>query len=80
VLVRADSAGGTHDFLAWLTAPSRRLRYSVGMTITEDMQAAILKVPADRMAPAPRRSHLETALEPFGPWVLLTHSTNSISF
>jgi hypothetical protein len=52
VLVRADSAGGTHDFLAWLTAQSRRLRYSVGMTITEDMQAAILKVPADAWTPA----------------------------
>jgi hypothetical protein len=46
VLVRADSGGGTRGFLTWLTAPSRRLRYSVGMTITEDMQAAILKVPA----------------------------------
>ena len=40
------SGGGTHGFLEWLTAPSRRLRYSVGMTITEDMQEAILKVPA----------------------------------
>ena len=38
VLVRADSAGGTHGFLDWLTARSRRLHYSVGMTITEDMQ------------------------------------------
>jgi hypothetical protein len=52
VLVRADSAGGTHDFLAWLTAPSRRLHYSVGMTITEDTQAAILKVPAGAWTPA----------------------------
>ena len=51
MLIRADSGGGTHDFLAWLTAPSRRLRYSVGMTITEDMQAAILKVPADGVDP-----------------------------
>jgi site-specific DNA recombinase len=33
-----------------------------------------------RMTPAPRRSHLDTALEPFGPWGLLTHATNSISF
>jgi hypothetical protein len=40
VLVRADSGGGTHGFLDWLTARSRRLHYSVGMTITEDMQAA----------------------------------------
>jgi hypothetical protein len=52
VLVRADSAGGTHGFLDWLTAPSRRLHYSVGMTITEDMQAAIGKVPAGAWTPA----------------------------
>jgi hypothetical protein len=52
VLVRADSAGGTHDFLDWLTARSRRLHYSVGMTITEDMQAAILQVPAGGWTPA----------------------------
>ena len=52
VLVRADSGGGTHEFLTWLTAKSRRLHYSVGMTITEDMQAAILKVPAGRWTPA----------------------------
>jgi hypothetical protein len=52
VLVRTDSGGGAHGFLAWLTAKSRRLRYSVGMTITEDMQAAILNVPADGWAPA----------------------------
>jgi hypothetical protein len=52
VLIRTDSAGGTHGFLEWLTAPSRRLHYSVGMTITEDMQTAILKVPAGAWAPA----------------------------
>jgi hypothetical protein len=52
VLVRTDSAGGTHGFLDWLTAPSRRLHYSVGMTITEDVQAAILKVPAGSWTPA----------------------------
>jgi hypothetical protein len=52
VLVRADSAGGTHGFLDWLTARSRRLRYSVGMTITEDMQAAIGKAPAGAWTPA----------------------------
>jgi Transposase, Mutator family len=52
VLVRADSGGGTHGFLEWLTAPSRRLHYSVGMTITEDMQDAILQVPAGSWTPA----------------------------
>jgi hypothetical protein len=51
-LIRTDSAGGTHGFLAWLTAPSRRLHYSVGMTIAEDMQAAVLKVPAGSWTPA----------------------------
>jgi Transposase DDE domain group 1 len=51
VLVRADSGGGTHGFLDWLTAKSRRLHYSVGMTISEDMQDAILKVPADSWTP-----------------------------
>jgi hypothetical protein len=46
VLIRADSGGGTHEFLHWLTGRSRPLHYSIGMTITEDMQEAILKVPA----------------------------------
>jgi hypothetical protein len=52
VLIRADSGGGTHGFLDWLTARSRRLHYSVGMTITEDIQAAIGKVPARAWTPA----------------------------
>jgi Transposase DDE domain group 1 len=45
VLIRTDSGGGTHGFLAWLTRPSRRLHYSVGMTISEDMHQAILTLP-----------------------------------
>jgi hypothetical protein len=52
VLVRADSGGGTHEFLTWLTAKSRRLHYSVGMTITEAIQDAIGKVPAAGWTPA----------------------------
>jgi hypothetical protein len=52
VLVRADSGGGTHEFLQWLTARSRRLHYSVGMTITEEIQVAIGKVPASAWTPA----------------------------
>ena len=46
VLIRADSGGGTHDYLAWLTKPGRRLAYSVGFTITQDAQDAILNIPA----------------------------------
>jgi hypothetical protein len=45
VLIRTDSGGGTHDFVKWLASPSRRLHYSVGMTITEDMQEAIRTLP-----------------------------------
>jgi hypothetical protein len=52
VLIRADSGGGTHGFLDWLTGKSRRLHYSVGMTITEDMRDAILTVPAGAWTPA----------------------------
>ena len=52
VLIRTDSGGGTHEFLAWLTKPGRRLAYSVGFTITEDVQEAILKIPACAWTPA----------------------------
>jgi hypothetical protein len=52
VLIRTDSGGGTHDFLAWLASPSRGLHYSVGMTITEEMQEAILAVPERVWEPA----------------------------
>ena len=46
LLIRSDSGGGTHGFLAWLTSPRRRLAYSVGFTITDDIADAILKIPA----------------------------------
>jgi hypothetical protein len=45
VLIRTDSGGGTHEFLDWLASPGRRLHYSVGMTITDDMQEATLALP-----------------------------------
>jgi Transposase DDE domain group 1 len=50
VLVRADSGGGTHEFLDWLTR--RRLHYSVGFTITDDVAAAIGKIPVRAWTPA----------------------------
>jgi hypothetical protein len=52
VLVRTDSGGGTHGFLTWLASPSRRLHYSAGLTITEDMQQAILALPERVWEPA----------------------------
>jgi hypothetical protein len=52
VLIRADSGGGTHDFLTWLTRPGRRLAYSVGFTMTDEVCEAIGKVPARAWYPA----------------------------
>lgn len=51
-LIRTDSGGGTHAFLAWLAQPGRWLSYSVGMTITEQIHQAVLKVPASAWTPA----------------------------
>ena len=52
VLIRTDSGGGTHNFLAWLASPGHRLHYSVGMTITEDIAQAILALPGRVWEPA----------------------------
>jgi hypothetical protein len=52
LLIRCDSGGGTHEFLAWLARPGRRLAYSVGFTMTDDVQDAITKVPARAWTPA----------------------------
>ena len=45
-LIRTDSGGGTHEFVAWLAQRGRWLSYSVGMTVTEQIHQAVLKVPA----------------------------------
>jgi hypothetical protein len=47
---------GNGEFLTWLTAKSRRLHYSVGMTITEAMQDAIGKA-RDRQSRLRSGSH-----------------------
>jgi hypothetical protein len=52
VLIRADSGGGTHEFLSWLTRPGRRLHYSAGFTMTDEVCQAIGKVPAWAWTPA----------------------------
>jgi Transposase DDE domain group 1 len=52
VLIRTDSGGGTHEFLAWLASPGRRLHYSAGMTITGDIAEAILTLPERVWEPA----------------------------
>ncbi|MFJ2607979.1 IS1380 family transposase [Streptomyces sp. NPDC087425] len=51
-LIRTDSAGGTHDFVAWLAQRGRWLSYSVGMVITDTIHQHVLKVPASAWTPA----------------------------
>lgn len=45
VLIRTDSGGGTREFLTWVTA--RRLKYSIGFTLTDEICQAILVLPND---------------------------------
>ncbi len=51
-LIRTDSAGGTHAFLDWLSRRGRWLSYSVGMTITDTIHQAVLKIPKKAWTPA----------------------------
>ncbi|GAA0907493.1 hypothetical protein GCM10009574_100460 [Streptomyces asiaticus] len=51
-LIRTDSGGGTHEFVAWLAKRGRWMSYSVGMTITDAIHQAVLKVPASAWTPA----------------------------
>ena len=55
VLIRSDSGGGTHEFLAWLTRPGRRLAYSVGFTITDEVAAGHHEDPGRGVDPGLRR-------------------------
>jgi hypothetical protein len=51
-LIRTDSGGGTHAFLDWLSRRGRWLSYSVGMTITDAIHQAVLKIPKKAWTPA----------------------------
>ncbi len=51
-LTRTDSAGGTHEFVAWLAQHGRWLSYSVGMTVTDAIHQAVLTVPPTAWAAA----------------------------
>ncbi|MFJ9591115.1 IS1380 family transposase, partial [Streptomyces acidicola] len=51
-LIRTDSGGGTHAFLDWLSCRGRWLSYSVGMTITDTIHQAVLKIPKKAWTPA----------------------------
>ena len=51
-LIRTDSGGGTHDFLAWLARRGRWLSYSVGLTITDDIHQPSWRCPRQAWTPA----------------------------
>ena len=50
VLIRADGAGCTHDYLSWLQR--QRLSYSVGFTLPTDFAAQLELIPQSVWAPA----------------------------
>jgi Transposase DDE domain group 1 len=50
VLIRADAAGATHDFLNWLAG--QRLSYSVGFTLPADIEDLLAKIPKRAWTPA----------------------------
>jgi hypothetical protein len=55
LLIRADSAAGTHVVLDWLTAQNttrRRVQYSIGWSIGEPERAALGALPASAWSPA----------------------------
>jgi hypothetical protein len=45
ILLRVDSAGATHELLDWCR--DARIRFSVGLDLTEAVRAAILRLPED---------------------------------
>ncbi len=45
IMIRTDSAGGTHGFLDWLTAQHRNFSYSVGFPIHGAVEAVLPLVP-----------------------------------
>jgi hypothetical protein len=50
VLVRADAAGCTHEFLDWLVG--QRLSYSVGFSLPTDFEHVLAKIPKQVWTPA----------------------------
>ena len=50
VLIRADAAGATHEFLNWLVG--QRLSYSVGFTLPDSFAAALETMPPESWTPA----------------------------
>ena len=50
VLIRTDGAGGTHEFVTWLTG--QRLQYSVGFSLTDTAVSKLELIPQSAWTPA----------------------------
>ena len=49
-MIRADAAGGTHEFVTWLDA--KRLSYSVGFSLPDSFATVVVQIPAEGWTPA----------------------------
>ncbi|AWW41851.1 hypothetical protein [Streptomyces cadmiisoli] len=50
--ILTNSYGGTYEFVAWLAKHGQWLSYSVGVTMTDAIHHAVLKVPDPAWTPA----------------------------
>ncbi len=65
VMIRTDSAGGTHGSLNWLTHKNRNLSYSVGFPIHGAVETALPLIPKDAWT----RAYNSDGIERDGAWV-----------
>ncbi|MBG6226515.1 hypothetical protein IWX63_003114, partial [Arthrobacter sp. CAN_A2] len=65
VMIRTDSAGGTHDYLDWLTHPRRNLGYSVGFPLHGAVETVLPQVPRTAWT----RAYNSDGVERDGAWV-----------
>ncbi|WP_189351589.1 IS1380 family transposase, partial [Zhihengliuella salsuginis] len=65
VMIRTDSAGGTHGFLVWLAASHRNLGYSVGFPIHGPVEAVLPLIPDEAWS----RAYNRDGIERDGAWV-----------
>ncbi|MEC5178773.1 IS1380 family transposase [Arthrobacter sp. CG_A4] len=65
IMIRTDSAGGTHGFLTWLTAGRRNLGYTVGFPIHGAIEAALPRIPKNAWT----RAYNSDGAERDGAWV-----------
>lgn len=65
ILIRTDSAGGTHGFLDWLTARGRNFSYSVGFPIHGSVEAVLPLIPEEGWS----KAYDSDGFERDGAWV-----------